>query len=92
MTSLTPEAAAAICRHMNDDHGDAVTAYARTFGRIADAQAAELVGIDGGGMDLSVETPTGRVASRIGFDHELIDAADARDTLIAMARAAQPEP
>jgi putative heme iron utilization protein len=82
-----PEAAvAAIVAHMNDDHADAVLAYVHRFGSRPEAESARLVGVDETGMD--IEATTGGVAHpvRIAFDHALADAADARDTLIAMAR------
>jgi putative heme iron utilization protein len=87
-SALTPEAAAAICRHMNEDHVAEIAGYARTFGGVADAGTAEMISIDAQGMELGVETPGGRIVTRIAFDHVLADSGDARDTLIAMARQA----
>lgn len=84
--ALTPEAAAAICRHMNDDHADAIAGYARTFGGVDDVSAAEMLSLDAAAMELGVERPSGKVVCRIVFDHPLTDSADARDTLIAMAK------
>jgi putative heme iron utilization protein len=91
-SALTPDAAAAICRHMNEDHGDAVAAYARSFGNVADVRAAELISFDAQAMQLGVETDGGRIVTRIPFDHVLADKDDARNTLIAMARDAMREP
>ncbi len=76
-----------ICEHMNDDHADAVSAYARTFGNIADVQSARLLSLDALGMDIDVDSAAGRATVRVAFDHEIRDADDARDTLIAMAKA-----
>ncbi|GAC1425240.1 MAG: hypothetical protein NVSMB5_19510 [Candidatus Velthaea sp.] len=84
---LTPQAAAAICDHMNDDHADAIVTYARVFAKIADAREARMTGMDRAGMNLDVVAEAGTANVRIPFDHELRDADDARDTLIAMARA-----
>ncbi len=83
---LPEPAVAAIVTHMNDDHAEAVLAYVHRFGSLPEAQSARLVGIDETGMD--IEATTGGLAHpvRIPFDHTLTDAADARDTLIAMAR------
>jgi putative heme iron utilization protein len=75
---------------MNDDHADAVVAYARVFGSVIDATSAEMLAIDSDAMELGVETSRGRIVTRIAFDHELTGAGDARDTLIAMARSAMP--
>jgi putative heme iron utilization protein len=84
--TLSADAAAAICRHMNEDHADAVAAYAQTYGHIANVKSAEMISIDGQAMELDVDTGGERVVTRIAFDHELTDAGDARDTLIRMAR------
>jgi putative heme iron utilization protein len=85
-SALTSQATAAICKHMNDDHADALAAYARTYGNITEVLAAEMIALDGHAMELKVDTGAGRIVTRIGFDHELADSDDARDTLIKMAR------
>jgi len=84
--TLTAEQAAAICAHMNDDHADAIAAYARVYGKIAQVEAAKMLTIDAHAMELAIETGKARITTRIIFDHVLRDSADARDTLIAMAR------
>ena len=86
--ALTPDAAAAICRHMNDDHADAIVAYARHFAHLEGVVSARMSGIDPHGMDIDAATDGATVAARVLFDHPLADARDARTTLIAMARAA----
>jgi putative heme iron utilization protein len=90
-TKLTSDDTAAICRHMNEDHADAVAAYARVYGKIAQAVSAEMIAMDGEAMELGIETGDGRVVARIPFDHRLTDTADARETLIKMARQAALE-
>jgi putative heme iron utilization protein len=87
MERLTSDAAAAICTHMNDDHADAIAGYARTFGGLVDVAEARIARLDADGMDLEVQTPAGTQLTHIAFDHVLVDGADARATLIAMARA-----
>jgi putative heme iron utilization protein len=84
---LDAQTIAMICDHMNDDHADAVAGYARTFGGCPDARTARLVTFDASGMDIAVDSATGPRSVRIAFDHELRDGDDARDTLIAMAKA-----
>jgi putative heme iron utilization protein len=76
-----------MCDHMNDDHADAVAGYARRFGNHPDARTARLVSFDANGMDIEVDSAGGPLPVRIAFDHELRDGDDARDTLIAMAKA-----
>jgi putative heme iron utilization protein len=72
-TALPPEQIAAMIAHMNDDHADAVLGYVHHYAGLPAAQVATLVSLDANGM--------------LAFDHTLRDSADARDTLIAMARA-----
>jgi len=85
---LTPEVSDRICKHMNDDHAEAVLLYAKTFGNAGGATAAQMLRIDAEGMDLQVE---GSEASevRISFDHALQDSEDAHQTLISMVKQAR---
>ncbi|MCU0792970.1 MAG: DUF2470 domain-containing protein [Opitutaceae bacterium] len=85
---LTPSDRDRIVGHMNDDHADAVLAYARHFGARHAATAATLAGIDAEGMDLVVTEPSGDVPVRIPFDTALTGAHDAHVTLIRMAKQA----
>jgi putative heme iron utilization protein len=88
--TLSADAAEAICKHMNDDHADAVAGYARIFGKFDDVRAAELLSLDDRSMHLAVDTGTERLTTRIAFDHVLRDTDDARMTLIAMAQQTEP--
>jgi putative heme iron utilization protein len=85
--------AAGILKHMNDDHGDALVAYARGLSRIADATAATMTAVDRYGFEMAVTTPAGPRATRIGFDAP-VDTTDAvRRAMVDMvkrARAAGP--
>lgn len=87
--AFTPEISARICKHMNEDHADAVLLYAKAFGSQTEATAAELLKIDAEGMDLAVQ-PSGDPV-RILFDHTLQDAEDAHQTLIAMVKQARQQ-
>lgn len=78
-----------ICKHMNEDHGDALVLYAQFFGNIPHAQTAQMLSIDPQGMNLSVEVEGEIVPVRIIFDHELKDAQDAHYTLIDMIKQAR---
>ncbi len=88
MTELTDTAIAAIVAHMNEDHADSVRDYARYFGALAAVESAVLQTFDSAGMAVvaTVGGTTQRLA--IPFDHPLRDTDDARETLVAMARAA----
>ena len=86
METLSTDAAVAICRHMNDDHADAVAGYARTYGKVGQVDSATIEAIDAYGMDVAVMTGRERTQVHIAFEHVLKDADDARDTLIAMTK------
>ncbi len=72
-----------ICRHMNDDHAEAVLAFARHYGGISAAEQACLLSVRPEAMDLQVDGATVTVP----FDHSLSDSEDAHRTLVAMLRA-----
>ena len=80
---LTPEVSDRICKHMNDDHTEAVLAYACHYGGIQGAQAARMVAVAPDAMTLEVDGASVQVA----FDHTLSDSDDAHRTLVAMLRA-----
>ncbi len=80
---LTHEVSDRICKHMNDDHTEAVLAYARHYGGIQGAQAARMVAVTPKAMTLEVDGASVQVA----FDHTLSDSEDAHRTLVAMLRA-----
>ncbi len=85
--ALPPEQIAAMIAHMNDDHADAVLGYVHHYAALPDAQSATLVALDASGMLVHAVIDGTSQPVAIAFDHTLRDAADARDTLIAMARA-----
>ena len=80
---LTPEVSDRICKHMNDDHTEAVLAYARHYGGIQGAQAARMVAVAPEAMTLDVDG----APVQVPFDHTLSDSEDANRTLVAMLRA-----
>jgi putative heme iron utilization protein len=86
-TALPPEQIAAMIAHMNDDHADSVLGYVHRFAALPEATAATLVSLDANGMLVHAMVDGAPQPVAIAFDHTLRDAADARDTLIAMARA-----
>jgi putative heme iron utilization protein len=80
---LTPAVSDRICKHMNDDHAEAVVAYARHYAGIEAATAARMVGVGPEAMQLEVD---GQMVE-VRFDHTLSDSDDAHRTLVAMLRA-----
>ncbi len=80
---LTPAVSERICKHMNDDHAEAVLAYARHYGGREGASSARMLAVEPEAMLLEVD---GRPLS-VPFDHSLSDSEDAHRTLVAMLRA-----
>ena len=88
---LTPAISDRICKHMNEDHAEAIVLYAKCFGNINSATAAQLKRIDAEGMDLQVEEGDQSQVVRIQFDHALTDSEDAHQTLIGMVKQARSQ-
>ena len=86
---IIPAVSDRICAHMNDDHADAVLLYAKAYGGVDDALAAQLLKVEPDGMNLLVQTETSTIPVEIAFDHELVDSEDAHQTLITMVREAR---
>jgi len=87
--AFSPEISDRICKHMNDDHADAIALYARAFGQEPDTTAAKMLKIDAQGMDLAVQVDDTTKPVRIAFDHELQNAEDAHHTLVEMVKQAR---
>lgn len=86
---LTPEVSDRICKHMNDDHPEAVVLYAQCFGDVPSATAAQMKSIDPNGMDLNVQNNDQDTSIRIAFDAPLQDSEDAHQRLIEMVKKAR---
>ncbi len=86
---FSAEISSRICKHMNEDHANAVVLYAQNFGGLVNATAAEMLAIDAQGMDLKAQVDGEAVPVRIQFDHILADAEDAHHTLIDMVKQAR---
>ena len=80
---LTSAVSERICKHMNDDHAEAVLAYARHYGGAHQASPARMLRVSPEAMELEVDGQRLDVA----FDHPLSDSEDAHRTLVAMLRA-----
>jgi putative heme iron utilization protein len=85
--ALPPDQIAAMIAHMNADHADSVLGYVHHYAKLSAAESATLVSLDANGMLVHAMVDGTPQSVAIAFDHTLVDAADARDTLIAMARA-----
>lgn len=86
---ITPVISDRICQHMNQDHGDAITLYAKFFGNALQTETATMESIDPQGMNISAKIAGETIPVRVEFDHPLKDAEDAHHTLIAMIKQAK---
>ena len=86
---ITPAISDRICKHMNEDHGDALVLYIKAFGNSPQAESAEMISIDPQGMNFSAQVAGETVPVRVEFDHALKDAEDAHHTLIDMVKQAR---
>ncbi|MEO0539446.1 MAG: DUF2470 domain-containing protein [Cyanobacteria bacterium P01_A01_bin.105] len=89
--AITSQVSDRICKHMNDDHADAVLMYAKTYGQTPTATAATMKSIDVEGMDLEAQVEDAPTAVRIPFDPPLADAKAAHVRLVEMLKANRPE-
>ena len=87
--AITPAISDRICKHMNDDHSDAISLYAKTFGDAPQTETATMDSIDPEGMNISAQIAGKTVPVRVKFDHTLKDAEDAHHTLVAMIKQAK---
>lgn len=86
---FSPEVSERICKHMNEDHADAVALYARIFGNSPNTERAQMLSIDAQGMNLVAQIQSESIPLRIEFDHVLKDSEDAHHTLIDMVKQAR---
>ena len=86
---ITPAISDRICKHMNEDHSDAVALYAKAFGNKPQTESAIMNSIDPQGMNISAQIAGETVPVRVEFDHTLKDAEDAHHTLVAMIKTAK---
>ena len=82
-------AAAGILTHMNDDHADAVLAYARALAGITAATAATMTAVDRYGFELAATTPDGPKAARLAFESEVTTSDEVRKAMVALVREAR---
>jgi putative heme iron utilization protein len=86
---ITPAISDRICKHMNEDHAEAVLTYAQVYGKSPTAATAAMKAIDPLGMDLMAQVDGNTIGLRIPFDRELTDSEDAHQTLISMIKSAR---
>jgi hypothetical protein len=81
--------AAGILKHMNDDHADAVLAYAKGLAGIADATSATLTAVDRYGFELAAVTPKGPRATRLAFDEPVVTSDGVRAAMVSLVKRAR---
>ncbi len=79
---LKPDVRTRICKHMNNDHQEALLEYAKRFGGISNPSHAKMIDINTIGLKLEVDCQV----IEIPFDHTLEDSLDAHKTLVAMLK------
>ncbi|MEM6251934.1 MAG: DUF2470 domain-containing protein [Cyanobacteria bacterium P01_D01_bin.156] len=84
--AITPPVSDRICKHMNDDHADAVLIYVQKFGDATGATDATMKAIDATGMDLEATIDGQSTPVRISFERPLADAKDAHHMLVDMLK------
>jgi heme iron utilization protein len=82
-------ASAGILAHMNDDHGEAMVAYARALAGIDAATKATMTAVDRYGFEMSVVTPDGPRIVRLAFDAEVKTTDEVRKAMVAMVKQAR---
>lgn len=80
-----------ICKHMNDDHADAVLTYAQVFGNTEAATAAKMDSIDPNGMNLTAQVEGDPIRVRVTFEHPLESAKEAHHVLVEMLKQARDQ-
>jgi putative heme iron utilization protein len=89
--TITAAVSDRICKHMNDDHADAVLTYAKVYGQETAATAAKMESIDPEGMNLTAEVNGDSVPVRVVFDHPLQNAKEAHHVLVEMLKQTKAE-
>ncbi len=81
--------AADVLAHMNQDHAEALLAYARGLARVSDAESATMTAVDRYGFEMALKTPRGPKATRLGFEAEVTTSDEVRKAMVAMVKAAR---
>ncbi|MFT4624494.1 MAG: putative heme iron utilization protein [Myxococcota bacterium] len=76
--------AARIIAHMNDDHADALRAYAAAFSTAGKVEDVVLTAVDRYGFEMSVAVGRGRRPVRVAFDAEVRTVAEARAAFVEL--------
>ncbi len=84
--AITAAVSDRICKHMNDDHAEAIVMYAEVYGKAENVSAARMLRIDPEGMDLMAKIDNEEKPVRVAFERPLADAKDAHVVLVEMLK------
>ena len=79
---ITKSSSTRICNHMNNDHQDAVKAYAKYYGKVETFRSAKMISLSAQSIELKIDD----ITVDIKFDHVLQDCSDAHKTLVRMIK------
>ena len=82
-------ASAGILSHMNEDHTEALLAYARALANIPDASSATMTAVDRYGFEMTVVTPEGPRATRLAFDAPVATTDEVRRAMVSLVKVAR---
>ena len=84
------KSAARICKHMNEDHGDSILAYAHFYAKLPTAVSAQMTGLTVTGFELDVRMADGTIKSKVlvPYDPPLESAPQVRKVAVSMHFAA----
>jgi putative heme iron utilization protein len=90
-TILPAAAAQRAVDHMNEDHRDSLIDMAKALAGCAWTEEAELVAIDGFGLDIRANGGGRSELVRVAFDAPLESAGQLRDAVVVLARRARSQ-
>ena len=77
-----------ICKHMNEDHQDALRLYASAFAQV-EAQEADMIHVDSTGFDMIAINPERHQHIRIAFSNPAATTDQVRAEMVEMVRRAR---
>ena len=83
-TDFPADVVDAVCRHMNDDHGDDALLICRTLGRVPQATAARTIGFDRSGLQLLTSGPDGEKRVQVPWPIPVAERPDVRRAVVAL--------
>tara|TARA_B100000029_G_scaffold192646_1_gene190698 strand:- start:200 stop:472 length:273 start_codon:yes stop_codon:yes gene_type:complete len=79
---LDAQVSARICKHMNDEHHEALIEFAKSYGGISHPKKVKMINL----TPLAIKLDADGEQVEIAFDHELINSSDAHHSLVSMLK------